>query len=416
MAQPPTRPPGSPARGESVPVDSSNASTRGGSTVGGSETLPTSTYLGNPVRLRLQPVLGQVQPVPRELQETAPAQLLQPFHPAGEGAMLPMHAHYSRAEVLYWHNLQQLVAHRYDVPVAVPNRDAENPEPIDPRPELESTEHAPDVPYPGLQDTIGWAAIAAREGRTDVHPEDTEAKAALTMHLSPHSEWNTPWQFDEKLGAGSAQPIVPIPGLSEEKTANMNRVQRRRHHVRMFMLRNVYVPLICRAINVGVLSATLGIGIRLRQLLVHNQSEMAVGTSPLAAIIFSPPSIVYALVQIWIEYTSRPIGLWQLSSKLWYTALELIFICLWSAELSLSMDNYFTSTIVCVSLKSPFYSNSVKLSTNLTHPEQKMSICDLQVALICVVFVSVVVYLFVFMVRARLTQVSLFRIFHRIRI
>lgn len=414
MAQTPTPAPVSPLRLGEGP---SGTHTRHGSTADRAESAVAPMYSGNPVRSRLQPVLRDIKPVSEELHETSPPQLLQPFHTEVTGSMLPIHANYSRAEVMFWHNLQEQVAHRYYKTVEQPNHNAEREdEQVAPRPQVDSVSEAPDVPNPGMHDTVGWAAVAAREGRIDVHPEDTEAQAALTMHLSPHDAWNQPWQFDETLGAGSAQPIIPIAGLSEEKTANLNRVQRRRYRVRMFMLRNVFVPLLCRALNVGVLSATLGIGVRLRTRLVNNDAEMSVGVSPLAAIIFSPPSIVYALTQIWIEYRSRPIGLWKLSSKLWYTALELVFVCLWSAELSLSMDNYFTSNVVCVSTKSPFYAHASRFGTTLTHPDEKNSICDLQIALICVVFISVVVYLFVFMVCVRLTQISLFRIFHRIRL
>lgn len=414
MAQTPTRAPVSPLRLGEGP---SGTHSRHGSTTEGAEPAVSPMYSGNPVRMRLQPVLGDVRPVPDELRDTSPSQLLQPFRTEVTGSMLPIHANYSHAEVMYWHKLQEQIAHRYYKPIKRPDHDAEREdEHVAPRPQVESVSEAPDVPHQGMHDTVGWAAVAAREGRIDVHPQDTEAKAALTMHLSSQDAWNQPWQFDETIGAGSAQPIIPIAGLSEEKTANLTRVQRRRYRVRMFMLRNVFVPLLCRALNVGVLSATLGIGVRLRKQLVNNDAEMSVGVSPLAAIIFSPPSIVYALTQIWIEYRSRPIGLWKLSSKLWYTALELVFICLWSAELSLSMDNYFTSNVVCVSPKSPFYSHASRFGVTLTHPDAKGTICDLQIALICVVFISVVVYLFVFMVRATLTQISLFRIFHRIRL
>ncbi|WFD42285.1 hypothetical protein MPSI1_000926 [Malassezia psittaci] len=241
------------------------------------------TYKGNPAKLRFEPVLGHVRSVPSSANHTAPAQLVEPFHREGEGSMLPIHAFFSRAEVLHWNNFQRQVAHRYGKEIPELDFDTRDEERVpEPRPHANETTHsAPDVPYPGLQDSIGWATLAAKEGRTDVHPDDTEAKAALTKHLSDHDAWNEPWKFDENLGAGSADPIVPIAGLSEEKTAQLSPVQRRRHRIRMFMLRNVFVPLILRALNVIVLSATMGIGARLRMSLVNNDAEQSVGLSPL---------------------------------------------------------------------------------------------------------------------------------------
>lgn len=387
-------------RSEIAQFSLSRPGTRRGSPVGLSEPPPAPMYDGNPIRLRLAPVLGQGQEVPESLRDKAPAQLREPLKSEQEGAMMPIHAAYSRAELMNWYNLQARVAHRFHTQIEPPNMRAHDAPQEAPRPDDDSISEAPEVPGIGMQDTIGWAAVAAREGRTNVHPTDTEAKAALTVHMGPTPAWNEPWEFDESLGAGRAEPVVPIAGLSEEKTATLNKAQRRKHMVRMFLLRNVYVPLLCRVVNVMVMSTTLALGIRLRLKLDENHSEMAVGMSPLLAIVFSPLSIAHALFQIWIEYFSRPIGLWKLSSKLWYTALELIFICLWSAELALTLDNYFTSTIVCINASSPFYQNASAFRTELTHPESKGTLCQLQVALICVVFISVIVYLIVFMVRA----------------
>ena len=104
---------------------------------------------------------------------------------------------------------------------------------------------------------------------------------------------------------------------------------------------------------------------------------------------------------------TRPIGLWGLSSKLWYTAIEIVFTCLWSALLALAFDNYFTSTIACQANASPFFPIIEQVLKSYGDVEDKGKICSLQITLICLCMVSVVVYVFVFMI-------TLFRIFYRV--
>jgi hypothetical protein len=89
-----------------------------------------------------------------------------------------------------------------------------------------------------------------------------------------------------------------------------------------FLLDNPFVPLLFRLINVAFTSSTLAIAIRLRLMLKAQGAEAAVGSSPLVAIIFSPFTLVHVGFQIWLEYFSRPIGLWEVSSKLFYTLID----------------------------------------------------------------------------------------------
>jgi len=89
-----------------------------------------------------------------------------------------------------------------------------------------------------------------------------------------------------------------------------------------FLLHNPFVPLLFRIINVAFTTATLAIAIKLHLLLKSEGAEAAVGSSPVVAIIFSPLTLVHVGIQIWLEYFSRPIGLWQVGSKLFYTLIE----------------------------------------------------------------------------------------------
>ncbi|UZJ50972.1 hypothetical protein CBS101457_000292 [Exobasidium rhododendri] len=180
---------------------------------------------------------------------------------------------------------------------------------------------------------------------------------------------------------------------------------------KQFLLYNPFVPLLFRIVNIAFATATLAIAIRLHLLLKREGAEVAVGSSPIVAIIFSPFTLIHVAYQIWLEYFGRPIGLWQVGSKLFYTLIEVVFICLWSAELALSFDNYFTSTLVCTPTNSP-YANETNGSIpggeqSLNDPSAKGEICNLQSALIGLVFVSLLAYVIVLFV-------SLNRIFVRV--
>lgn len=235
----------------------------------------------------------------------------------------------------------------------------------------------------------------------------------MTMHKVPAEKWNEPWQPSvDATGTLQQRSIFDTieenapPGIHNGAANPANFAV----HVawwKSFILRNAFVPLLARLINIMLISCTLAIGIVLRNQLRSIDRPRSVGQSPLLTIIFSPPSILHAFFQIWLEYMTRPIGLWGLSSKLWYTAIEIVFTCLWSALLALAFDNYFTSTIACQANASPFFPIIEQVLKSYGDVEDKGKICSLQITLICLCMVSVVVYVFVFMI-------TLFRIFYRV--
>lgn len=89
-----------------------------------------------------------------------------------------------------------------------------------------------------------------------------------------------------------------------------------------FLLENAFVPLLFRAINIAFTTSVLAIAIRLHLLLVAQGAQASVGSSPIVAIIFAPLTLLHVMFQIWLEYFSRPIGLWEVSSKLFYTLID----------------------------------------------------------------------------------------------
>lgn len=131
-------------------------------------------------------------------------------------------------------------------------------------------------------------------------------------------------------------------------------------------------------------------------------------------IIFAPLTLVHVMVAIYLEYFGRPLGLWHTSSKLTHTLLEVLFICAWSAALSLSFDNYFTSLIPCAAATSTAWYNQIPrspspikdLGRNEGGPGDRM--CDDQVVLVSLVGVGLIMYCINLII-------SLFRIFEKVK-
>lgn len=300
---------------------------------------------------------------------------------------IPLHSPYAERDWRIWNSMFKVSAHRMS------RQDAPLRQRAEPRPDLALSRAEQREPH----DMIGWAISSKSHDPNESRPDPGDA--SLTLHYTHSRPWDQPWSFCD---ARSGPPEL-VPEAS--KAASPTQVTWKRKTA-LFFLRNPFVPLLLRLINILLISCSLAVSARLHVTLERNDLAYAVGVSPLTGIIFAPPSIVHAMFQVWLEYRSRPIGLWHAGSKLWYMMLELLFVCLWTAELALVFDNYFTSTLVCVNAHSPFYRRPYSLPTNESIPD-KSTLCGLQIAMICVSFVSVVMYVLVFMV-------SLFRIFYRV--
>lgn len=112
-----------------------------------------------------------------------------------------------------------------------------------------------------------------------------------------------------------------------------------------------------------------------------------------------------------LEYFGRPLGLWRTSGKLAHTLSEVLFICAWSAALSLCFDNFFTSSVPCASSSSMSWYNQLDRPPSVVpNFEGGLGdhICEDQLALICLVGVGLLVY-------CTNLIISLFRIFEKIK-
>lgn len=151
--------------------------------------------------------------------------------------------------------------------------------------------------------------------------------------------------------------------------------------------------------------------IRIRNTEIQNNATGALGSSPTVVIIFAPLTLVHVMAAIYLEYFGRPLGLWRTSAKLAHTLSEVLFICAWSAALSLCFDNFFTSLIPCASASATsWYNNLPRPHDDIPGFEGSLGdrICDQQLSLICLVGVGLIAY-------CSNLIISLYRVFEKVK-
>ncbi|GAA6005121.1 hypothetical protein JCM10207_008514 [Rhodosporidiobolus poonsookiae] len=251
----------------------------------------------------------------------------------------------------------------------------------------------------------------------DLEKQDYHRKMSQTMnaHLAPPNVfsinqtqtpgWSTPWAPFHREEDSRNYHQDPF-----DLTHN-NAPQTKRSKFESFILQNPFSPLFFRIINLVLIGCTLGLAAHIRVQEANNGVIGIIGTSTLFAIIVAPFAIVHIFVTLYIEYFGLPIGLWKISTKMFYTLTDLLFICFYSAGLSLTFDDLFTSSLQCTDF-TPYsrYNEPPPATTGTAQIEGTLadSICSQQIAQVCFVFISVLFYIF------QLT-LSLFRIFHKVQ-
>ncbi|KAF8912772.1 hypothetical protein CPB84DRAFT_1759464 [Gymnopilus junonius] len=283
--------------------------------------------------------------------------------------------------------------------------------------------------------SLSWMPTSAtpREPGFLRKEKERESDPSPTPHLSipipsqpPHTlahnntpGWDTPWtsrpaaqgptrqsRDDDEESYGFRED-----NQSDSSHKNLSGWALRRRKLRSFILVNTYVPLLFRFINIAFTTAALGISIRIRNLELDHNALGAVGSSPTVVIIFAPLTLIHVMVAIYLEYFGRPLGLWRTSAKLAHTLSEVLFICAWSAALSLCFDNFFTSLIPCASASSSSWYNKLpRPNYNIPNFEGSVGddICDQQLALICLVGVGLIAY-------CSNLVISLYRVFEKVK-
>ncbi|KAM6498215.1 hypothetical protein JOM56_006163 [Amanita muscaria] len=256
------------------------------------------------------------------------------------------------------------------------------------------------------------AAFSRRDKRSTLGDKEaqnvqTSSEAGPPNSAGLTSSLESPW-IPHARGLGSQH------NLSEENAYEPGHLEDAVREIqgkgfRNFALINPYAPLLFRFINMSLTSSALGIAVHIRRTELANNTLGALGSSCSVVIIFAPLTLVHVLVAIYLEYFGRPVGLWATSAKLAYTLFETFFICAWSAALSLCFDNYFTSLIPCAPASSiSWFSQIPRPSIQLSALSTDDSLCNDQVALICLVGFSLLTYCINLII-------SLFRIFEKVK-
>ncbi|KAJ7783911.1 hypothetical protein DFH07DRAFT_789617 [Mycena maculata] len=245
----------------------------------------------------------------------------------------------------------------------------------------------------------------------------TPPQASFTLQHNITPGWDVPWT--SRVGAQGPPGRHNSEGASnfteeEEEDSpvdphkNYSVWHRRRKRLRAFILTNNYVPLLFRCINITFTTTALAIAIRIRLLERRTHTMGELGSSPTLVIIFAPLTLVHVMSSIYLEYFGRPLGLWRTSAKLAHTLSEVLFICAWSAALSLCFDNFFTSVIPCASASAIEWYSTIPRPQADGDPVSDDHRCDDQMALICLVGFGLLAY-------CSNLVISLFRIFEKVK-
>lgn len=256
------------------------------------------------------------------------------------------------------------------------------------------------------------SASPLEKGAAHLH---AESSAPFTLSCNKTPGWDTPWEPTRDFPTNDYSHLGMTGDRSDNESGDRsNSGNSRKKRFRAFILTNIYVPLLFRFINITFTTAALAVAIRIRITELQDGVMGIVGSSPTLVIIFAPLTLVHVMVAIYLEYFGRPMGLWRTSAKLAHTLLEVCFICAWSAAFSLCFDNFFTSLVPCAS------AGSIAWYNELSRPELTLpnlgrneggvgdTLCDYQLALICLVGVGLVMYCINIVI-------SLFRIFEKVK-
>lgn len=230
------------------------------------------------------------------------------------------------------------------------------------------------------------------------------APKVFSMNQTTTPGWSTPWTPFRR--ERTQNDLLDPFELTQQQTER----QSKRSRFAKFILENPFSPLFIRTINLCLIATTLGLAAHIRVQETQHDAIGIMGSSTLFAVVVAPFAIVHIFITLYIEYFGRPIGLWRISKKMFYTLTELIFICLYSAILALVFGDLFTSSLECTSW-TPYRRYNLPPPTTVGNANVDGtvadSICQQQIAQVVVVFLSVIFYIIVLVI-------SLWRIFAKV--
>ncbi len=119
-----------------------------------------------------------------------------------------------------------------------------------------------------------------------------------------------------------------------------------------------------------------------------------IGPSPVLTLAYAVLTTIHILFAIWMEWNARPIGLWDLKRQMAWICLDLLFIALWSSDLSVAVSDLLATPLNCSSLE-PWWNPpvSAEIDTNPLLASKHDTMCDRQSAIIA--FVAFILFSYV---------------------
>jgi hypothetical protein len=238
-----------------------------------------------------------------------------------------------------------------------------------------------------------WWQFTIDTGARHVWDHEKEPGEA-TDRMGPNSEfskraddaaartpgWSDPWT---PYRLNTSNPFDALKQFSanldgEEHMDPADRASSKRqtwwNHLKNFLLLSPWAPFWLRFLNLAFTTTTLALAARILHIELKTDLNGIIGTSTMTALVYSSLTIIHVFVALWLEYFGAPIGVWSVGRKSAFRVLlphraelcsesaahvsqdqnyradlknraslsELIFIALWSAELSLAFDDLFT--------------------------------------------------------------------------
>ncbi|KAK9453214.1 hypothetical protein V1511DRAFT_505950 [Dipodascopsis uninucleata] len=210
-----------------------------------------------------------------------------------------------------------------------------------------------------------------------------------------HSERNT----NEKRSSSVSSGASAVPFQMTADIAAMKRKHRFKVNFRKMLLNNPYVPLTLRSTIFALSVMALGLATSVFRYSKHYAQNLDQQPSTYMAICVQSTALVYLLYITYDEYSGKPLGLREARDKVKLIMLDLFFIILSSANLSLTFNTLYDQRWICQITDPEIYETGNYVSSS--------SICRRQRGLASMLFLILLAWVMTF-------TISIFRVVERV--
>jgi hypothetical protein len=132
-----------------------------------------------------------------------------------------------------------------------------------------------------------------------------------------------------KRGKTGAKERALTKWAALRRSAVENPPGTRRTKLRDYLMFDARSTLYLRMLTLVGVVTSLGLGAKLFQLEEQSDLDGILGSAPILSISYGSVSAIHCLVVMYREAFGKPIGLWEVRSKMLWVCLDLFFISLW---------------------------------------------------------------------------------------